>query len=886
MSTEKYIYSFAEGNGAMKSLLGGKGANLAEMTRLGLPVPPGFTLTTRGCLDYYEMGRSIPEAIVTDLPQYIAGLERETGKQFGNPQNPLLVSVRSGAAVSMPGMMDTILNLGLNDEVVVGFATATQNERFAYDCYRRFIQMYGEVVMGVQGYRFGRHLDRLKEEVGVKNDPDLTAEALQRLVEDFKEIVRSDTKTDFPQDPRVQLTGAIEAVFKSWQNKRAIVYREANGIPHDLGTAVTVQAMVFGNTGNESGTGVLFTRNPSTGEHVLYGEFLINAQGEDVVAGVRTPTPIALMEKEFPENFQQILQVVTKLEQHYRDMQDVEFTIEKGKLYLLQTRSGKRTAKAAIKAAVDMVQEGLITKEEALLRVEPKHLEQILHRQIDTSAHAEIIAVGLPASPGAASGIVVFDADEAEKLAEQQKVVLVSLETTPEDIHGVLAAQGVLTTRGGMTSHAAVVARGMGKPCVCGCEEIRIDFERECFTAGGYTVQKGDLITVNGGTGEVILGEVKMIEPELGVEAQTVLAWADATRRLKVRTNADNGPDAARARQYGAQGIGLCRTEHMFMGADRVPIVRALILGETEEEKEAALEALLPLQTRDFVEIFEAMAGLPVTVRLLDPPLHEFLPSLVEITEEVAHLEHGNRPEELKARRELLRKVKNMSESNPMLGFRGCRLGIVIPGLYEMQMRAIFEAAIQVKRSGKEVIPEIMIPLVVRLQELRFLKERMVKVAEETLAAAGMQIHYSIGTMIELPRAAVTADEIAGEAEFFSFGTNDLTQTTFGFSRDDAEAKFLHEYLELGILEENPFMSIDQSGVGELVKMGTTLGRAARSDLKVGICGEHGGDPSSIAFFHSIGLDYVSCSPYRVPIARLAAAHAVIREKNQSQPVR
>lgn len=881
MSTVKYIYSFAEGNGTMKSLLGGKGANLAEMTRLGLPVPPGFTITTQGCLDYYEVGRTIPGAIQQDLPQYIASLEQETGKRFGNPQNPLLVSVRSGAAVSMPGMMDTILNLGLNDEVVVGFAQATQNERFAYDCYRRFIQMYGEVVMGVQGYRFGRHLDRVKEEVGVKNDPDLTAETLQRLVEDFKEIVRTDTKTDFPQDPMDQLIGAIEAVFKSWQNKRAIVYREANGIPHGLGTAVNVQAMVFGNTGNESGTGVLFTRDPSTGEHVLYGEFLINAQGEDVVAGVRTPTPIAQMEKEFPENFKQILDVVAKLETHYRDMQDVEFTIEMGKLYLLQTRTGKRTAKAAIKVAVDMVNEGLITKEEALLRVEPKHLEQILHRQIDTSAHAEIIAEGLPASPGAASGVVVFDADEAEKWAEHQKVVLVSLETTPEDIHGVLAAQGVLTTRGGMTSHAAVVARGMGKPCVCGCEAIRIDFEREIFAVGEYTVKKGDVITINGGTGEVILGEVKMIEPELGLEAQTILSWADDLRRLKVRANADNGPDAAKARQYGAEGIGLCRTEHMFMGADRVPVVRALILGETEEEKQDALEALLPLQTSDFIEIFEAMAGLPVTIRLLDPPLHEFLPSLVEMTEEVAHLEHANQPEELRAKRDLLRKVKNMSESNPMLGFRGCRLGIVIPGLYEMQMKAIFQAAIQVKKAGHEVLPEIMIPLVARLQELRFLKERMVKVAEETMEEAGVKISYTIGTMIELPRAAVTADEIAEEAEFFSFGTNDLTQTTFGFSRDDAEGKFMHDYLELGLLEENPFMSIDQSGVGKLVKMGTTLGRDTRPNLKVGVCGEHGGDPKSIAFFHKTGLDYVSCSPYRVPIARLAAAHVVIREKNQ-----
>lgn len=876
--TKKYLYSFKEGNSSMKPLLGGKGANLAEMTSLRLPVPPGFTISTQGCLDYYEFGRKIPGKIIEKISQYIKELEAQTGKEFGNPENPLLLSVRSGAAISMPGMMDTILNLGLNDQVVEGLAQVTNNKRFAYDCYRRFIQMYGDVVMGIHSYHFGRHLDRFKEEVGVENDPDLTVENLQRLVDDFKDIVWKETRKDFPQDPMDQLIGAIEAVFKSWNNKRAIVYREANAIPHDLGTAVNIQTMVFGNTGDESGTGVLFTRNPSTGERKLYGEFLKNAQGEDVVSGARTPLDISRMEAEFPQCFQEILDVVDKLEKHYRDVQDMEFTIESGQLYMLQTRTGKRTARAAINIAVDMANEGLISKEEALLRVEPRHLEQILHRQIDESVELDIVAQGLPASPGAASGIVCFDADEAEKLAEKQKVILVSLETTPEDIHGVLAAEGVLTTRGGMTSHAAVVARGLGKPCICGCEMIRIDFENECFTVGDLTIPKGELITINGGTGQVILGEVPMIEPELGVQAEQILSWADEVRRLGVRANADNGSDAQKARSYGAQGIGLCRTEHMFMGPERVPVVRELIMGETIEEQQVALEKLLPIQTGDFIEIFEAMEGLPVTIRLLDPPLHEFLPSLTEVVEEVVHLEHADQPKKLQVKRELLRKVKNMSESNPMLGFRGCRLGIVIPGLYEMQMRAIFHAVVKLAQEGKQVYPEIMIPLVARVTEFQFLKERLIQVAEEVLEEAGIKVDYLLGTMIELPRAALTADEIAREAAFFSFGTNDLTQTTFGLSRDDAEGKFLHAYLEAGILEESPFMTIDQNGVGKLVAMGTQLGRQVRSNLKVGVCGEHGGDPKSIQFFHEIGLDYVSCSPYRVPIARLAAAHAEINQ--------
>ncbi|AZR74851.1 pyruvate, phosphate dikinase [Anoxybacter fermentans] len=878
MMSTRYIYSFSEGNGSMKSLLGGKGANLAEMTNLGLPVPPGFTITTKGCLDYFKLGRKIPEQILNELPDYIRKLEENTNKGFGDINNPLLVSVRSGAAISMPGMMDTILNLGLNDKVVKGLAKVTNNERFAYDCYRRFIQMYGEVVLGVPAYLFSRHLDKVKDEVGVKNDPDLTVDVLKRLISDFKEIVWKETNTEFPEDPEEQLIGAIEAVFKSWQNRRAVIYREANGIPHDLGTAVNVQAMVFGNTGNESGTGVLFTRNPSTGENVLYGEFLKNAQGEDVVSGARTPMDIAHMKLEFPEIYEQLLEITDILEKHYCDMQDIEFTIENGRLYLLQTRTGKRTARAAIKIAVDMVKEGLITKEEALMRVEPKHLEQILHRQIDTSYSAEIIAKGLPASPGAASGIVVFDADEAEKMAEQHKVILVSLETTPEDIHGVIASEGVLTTRGGMTSHAAVVARGMGKPCVCGCESIKIDFEAEVFTVGKYTVKKGDLITINGGNGDVILGEAKMIEPELSEEAKQLLAWADEIRSLKVRANADNGVDAFKARSYGAEGIGLCRTEHMFMAPERVPVVQELILSETEEEQKAALDKLLPMQINDFIEIFEAMEGLPVTIRLLDPPLHEFLPGLVDLVEEVAHLEHADNPVELRNKRELLRKVKNMSESNPMLGFRGCRLGIIIPAIYEMQMKAIFTAVARLAREGKKILPEVMIPLIAKSTELKYLKERLTNIADEVLAEAGVDVEYKIGTMIELPRAALTADEIAEEAEFFSFGTNDLTQTTFGFSRDDAEGKFLHSYLELGILSENPFMSIDQNGVGKLIQMAINAGHKVRPDLKVGICGEHGGDPKSIEFFHRIGLNYVSCSPYRVPIARLAAAQAALKE--------
>ena len=876
--TVKYIYSFSEADGSMKNLLGGKGANLAEMTNLGLPVPPGFVISTEGCLDYIKKDYLLPKEIKENLSSYINELEKKTDKKFGDYQNPLLVSVRSGAAISMPGMMDTILNLGLNDKVVEGLAEKTDNRRFAYDCYRRLIQMYGEVVLGIKGYRFSHHLNRFKEEVGVEKDPELTVEDLKRLIADFKDIIKREADTTFPQDPEEQLVGAIEAVFKSWNNKRAIIYREANNISHELGTAVNVQAMVFGNTGEESGTGVLFTRNPSTGENTIYGEFLKNAQGEDVVSGARTPMTIDQLENEFPDTFDEMMEITERLENHYRDMQDIEFTIEEGRLYLLQTRTGKRTAKAAIKIAVSMVEEGLIDKEEAMLRIDAEQLEQLLHRQIDTSCATDIIAKGLPASPGAASGLVVFDPDQAERLANNNNVILVSLETTPEDIHGVLASEGVLTTRGGMTSHAAVVARGMGKPCVCGCESVKIDFEEKLFRVGDRIVKEGETITINGGTGEVIAGEVGMIEANLNQEAEEVLQWADQVRRLKIRANADNGRDASQARKFGAQGIGLCRTEHMFMAPERVPIVQNLILSENKVEEEEALEKLLPMQIDDFKEIFDAMEGLPVTVRLLDPPLHEFLPRLEELIEDVARLEEARDYQQLREKRTLLRKVKNMSEMNPMLGFRGCRLGILMPSIYEMQMEAIFTAVAELAKEGKDIKPEVMIPLVCNVEELKHLKDRLIRIADETLEKAGVEIDYLLGTMIELPRAALTAGQIAKEAEFFSFGTNDLTQTTFGFSRDDAEGKFLHSYLDMNILPENPFVSIDQNGVGQLVKIGTESGRQARPGLKVGVCGEHGGDPKSIEFFHQQNLDYVSCSPYRVPIARLAAAQAVIRK--------
>jgi pyruvate,orthophosphate dikinase len=878
MERRRYVFDFEEGDASKKDLLGGKGANLAEMTRLGFPVPPGFTVTTEACKDYLRTG-GFPEGLWDQIVEAVERLEKKTGKQLGKPENPLLVSVRSGAPLSMPGMMDTVLNLGLNDETVRGLVKNTGDERFAYDSYRRFIQMFSDIVLKVDRNIFEKEIARKKEEKGVTQDTELSADDWKELVEKFKQIVKEETGEDFPTDPWEQLRKAVEAVFNSWNNPRAQVYRRINKISDDLGTAVNVQAMVFGNMGNDSATGVAFTRNPSTGEKEIFGEYLVNAQGEDVVAGIRTPQPIAKMKDEIPEAYEQLVKLMQTLEKHYRDMQDIEFTVEKGKLYMLQTRSGKRTAKAAVKIAVDMVHEGLITKEEAIMRVKPEQLDQLLHPQIDPNAKVEVLTKGLPASPGAATGKVVFDADLAEELGKKgEKVILVRWETTPDDIHGIVEAQGVLTSHGGMTSHAAVVARGMGKPCVVGAEEIRIDEETREFRVGGIVVKEGDVVTIDGSTGNVMLGEVPVIQPELTGELDELLKWADEIRKLGVRTNADTPEDAKRARDFGAEGIGLCRTEHMFFGEDRLPIVRKMILAESEEERKEALNSLLPMQRSDFEGIFKAMSGLPVTIRLLDPPLHEFLPSYTEIMLRLTELKLKNGDQnEIEELEQLAKRVKAMSEMNPMLGLRGCRLGLAFPGIYEMQVRAIMEAAVNVKREGYEPVVEIMIPLVAIATELKLLKERLEKVVREVLDEAGMEIHYKFGTMIELPRAALTADEIAAHAEFFSFGTNDLTQTTFGFSRDDAEAKFLPRYLEEKILKENPFEVLDRNGVGKLLKMAAELGRSVRPELKLGICGEHGGEPSSIEFAYQVGLDYVSCSPFRVPIARLAAAQATLK---------
>ncbi len=878
MADKRYVFDFEEGDASKKELLGGKGANLAEMTRLGFPVPPGFTITTEACLDYLKTG-GFPAGLWDEVIEAVRRLEAKTGKKFGDPENPLLVSVRSGAPLSMPGMMDTVLNLGLNDETVKGLIAKTNDERFAYDSYRRFIQMFSDIVLKVERNIFEREIERKKQEKGVKLDTELTADDWKELVEVFKGIVERETGEKFPTDPWDQLRKAIEAVFSSWNNPRAQVYRRINKIPDDLGTAVNVQTMVFGNMGNDSATGVCFTRNPSTGEKELFGEYLINAQGEDVVAGIRTPQPVVKMKEEIPEAFEQLLQLMNTLEKHYRDMQDIEFTVEKGKLYMLQTRSGKRTARAAIKIAVEMVHEGLITKEEAVMRVKPDQLDQLLHPQIDPNAKYEIIAKGLPASPGAATGKVVFDADEAEELGKKgEKVILVRWETTPDDIHGIVEAQGILTSHGGMTSHAAVVARGMGKPCVVGAEEIKINEGAKEFRVGEVVVRDGDVITIDGSTGNVILGEVPLVEPELSSELDELLKWADEIRKIGVRTNADTPEDAKRARDFGAEGIGLCRTEHMFFGEDRLPVVRQMILAENESERKEALDKLLPMQRGDFEGIFKAMTGLPVTIRLLDPPLHEFLPSYTDIMVRLTELKYTNpQSPEVAELEELAKKVKAMSEMNPMLGLRGCRLGLTFRGIYEMQVRAIMEAAVNVKREGYEPVVEIMIPLVVTAEELRILRERLEEVTKEVLAEAGEEISYKFGTMIELPRAALTADEVAQYADFFSFGTNDLTQTTFGFSRDDAEAKFLPRYLEEKILKENPFEVLDQKGVGKLVKMAAELGRSTNPDIKLGICGEHGGEPSSIEFCYRVGINYVSCSPFRVPIARLAAAQATVK---------
>ncbi|AIS52193.1 pyruvate, phosphate dikinase PpdK [Thermoanaerobacter kivui] len=876
--SKKYVYLFSEGDASMRDLLGGKGANLAEMTRLGLPVPPGFTVTTEACTRYYQDGKVIAQEIVDQIYEYMTKLEEITGKKFGNPSNPLLVSVRSGARVSMPGMMDTILNLGLNDDTVEGLAKATNNERFAYDSYRRFIQMFSDVVMGIDKNKFEDILDEVKEENEAKFDTDLTAENLKEVVRRFKELYKKEMGEDFPQDPKVQLLEAVKAVFRSWDNPRAIVYRRLNDIPSDWGTAVNVQSMVFGNMGNDSGTGVAFTRNPATGEKALFGEFLMNAQGEDVVAGIRTPQPISTLKETMPEVYNQFVEIAEKLEKHYKDMQDIEFTIERGKLYMLQTRNGKRTAQAALKVAVDLVAEGLIDEKTAVLRVDPKQLDQLLHPTFEPNALkvTKPVAKGLPASPGAASGKVYFTADEAVEAVKSrgERVILVRAETSPDDIEGMSVAEGILTTRGGMTSHAAVVARGMGTACVVGCGDARIDEQAKVMRIGDIEVHEGDYISIDGSTGNVYIGEIKTVTPELTGDFATLMRWADKYRRLKVKTNADIPRDAKVAVQFGAEGIGLCRTEHMFFDEDRIPAMREMIISKTEEQRRKALEKLLPMQRSDFEGLFEVMGEYPVTIRLLDPPLHEFLPHKDEEIEELAK-DMGVPFEELKAT------VESLKEFNPMLGHRGCRLAVTYPEIAEMQTRAIIEAAINVKkRTGRDVKPQIMIPLVGELKELKYIKDIIVKVADEVIKENNVEIKYLVGTMIEVPRAALTADQIAKEAEFFSFGTNDLTQMTFGFSRDDA-GKFLEVYYDKKIYEFDPFAKLDQEGVGKLVEMGTKLGRQTRPDLEVGICGEHGGDPSSIEFCHKVGLDYVSCSPFRVPIARLAAAQAAIKYDNK-----
>jgi pyruvate,orthophosphate dikinase len=881
MQGKKYVYLFDEGNGEMKDLLGGKGAGLAEMTKLGLPVPPGFTITTEACNEYDVTKKELPAGVEEQIKDALQSLEKKVGKTFGGSKNPLLLSVRSGAKVSMPGMMDTILNLGLNDQTVQVLAEATGNERFALDCYRRFIQMYGEIVLNVEFNRFEDALEKNKRRYRVEYDHELQAEHLKKVLDEYKEIIKSSTGSEFPQEPMEQLNKAVMAVFESWNNPRARVYRKVNKIPDDLGTAVNVQAMVFGNTGENSGTGVAFTRDPATGENVIFGEYLINAQGEDVVAGIRTPQPISKLQEEMPEAFEQFKNTCSLLEKHYRDLQDIEFTIEQGKLYLLQTRSGKRTAAASVKIAVDMVKEDLISKEEALLRVNPEQLNQVLHKRLDTKIQFDVLAKGLPASPGAASGYVVFDANEAERCGQNgDKVILVRMETTPDDIHGLIMAQGVLTSRGGMTSHAAVVARGMGKPCVCGCEALNIDYKAKKMTVGELEIKEGDLITIDGSTGQVILGDIPLIAPEMGEELRLLLQWSDEIRRLGVFTNADTPEDAQRARDFGAQGVGLCRTEHMFMAQERLPIVQTMIMAKTQQERDGALEKLLPMQQRDFYGILKAMDGLPTIIRLLDPPLHEFLPNIEDLSLKITKLKlTDGDADEISSLERLLTKARALQELNPMLGHRGCRLGITTPEIYAMQVQAIVQATVQLKQEGLNPHPEIMIPLVMSQQELAILRELCLDVIGQVEEEAGLKLEIPIGTMIELPRACLLADEIAEHADFFSFGTNDLTQTTFGFSRDDAEGKFIPQYIEKKILPDNPFAVLDRDGVGKLVKLGVDLGRKANPELQIGICGEHGGDPSSVEFCHSAGLDYVSCSPYRVPIARLAAAQAVLREQ-------
>jgi pyruvate,orthophosphate dikinase len=887
MSGTKWVYAFgggdSEGEASMRELLGGKGANLAEMAKLGLPVPPGFTITTSACNAYYDGGKQWPGGLNEQVETALAKLEGVTDKRFGDPKNPLLVSVRSGARASMPGMMDTVLNLGLNDETAEGLAELSGDRRFAYDSYRRFIQMYSDVVLGLDHSMFEEILETFKEENDFNLDTELSAEDWEEIVRDYKAAAAKALGRDFPSDPREQLWGAIGAVFASWMNDRAKTYRRLHDIPASWGTAVNVQAMVFGNMGETSATGVAFTRDPSTGENAFYGEFLVNAQGEDVVAGIRTPQCLTKdmrekmgdkapsMQEAMPDSYNELAEVFSKLERHYRDMQDIEFTVERGRLWMLQTRNGKRTAKAALKIAVDMAKEGLISEDEAILRVDPAQLDQLLHPMIDESAQRDVLATGLPASPGAAAGVVVFDSDEAEAMAAHgEKVILVRIETSPEDIHGMHAAQGIVTARGGMTSHAAVVARGMGRPCVSGAGSIKIDYAGKSFTVGGRTVKQGDFITIDGATGEVLSGAVPMIKPELTGDFAALMVWADKARRMKVRTNAETPADVQTAKEFGAEGIGLCRTEHMFFDADRIAAVREMILSEDRAGRVAALAKILPMQRQDFEEIFTIMEERPCTIRLLDPPLHEFLPHTEEDVDAVA------KATGLSAKA-LMERAAGLSETNPMLGHRGCRLGITFPEIYEMQARAIFEAQVNVqKKTGVRPVAEVMIPLVAMPKELSILKARIEGVAKAVEKESGSAPVYTVGTMIELPRAALRADEIATEAEFFSFGTNDLTQTTFGLSRDDA-GKFLGDYIEAGIFEKDPFVTLDQSGVGDLVRIAAERGRSARPGLKLGICGEHGGDPASIGFCDSVGLDYVSCSPYRVPIARLAAAQSALK---------
>jgi pyruvate,orthophosphate dikinase len=902
--SKKMIYFFgkgkADGNGEMKALLGGKGAGLAEMTNAGIPVPPGFTITTEVCTGFYENGKKVPAGLDDQMMQYIKKLEDAEGKKFGDSVNPLLVSVRSGAKFSMPGMMDTILNLGINDVTVQAVIKKSNNPRFAWDSYRRFIQMYADVVMELSKKEFEHLIDARKEKKGIKYDVDFNADDMKDMVSEFKIFVKKKLGKDFPQDPIEQLKGARDAVFKSWMNDRAIFYRKQNSIPESIGTAVNVQAMVFGNMGDDSGTGVGFTRNPATGEKIFYGEYLLNAQGEDVVAGVRTPNPIANLGKDMPAVFKQLRDITTRLEKHYRDMQDFEFTIEKGKLYMLQTRSGKRTGMAAVRAAVEMAKEKLITKEEAILRVEPAQLDQLLHPVFDPKAKKEVIAKGINASPGAASGKAVFTADEAVAWTKDkgEKVILVRLETSPDDIHGMDSAVGILTARGGATSHAAVVARQMGKVCVAGCEDLKVDEHSKTMTVRGtgLVIKEGDWISINGTTGEVMNGKVPTMEPKMEGEFGEFMKWVDEVKVIKVRANADIPRDAKVARQYGAEGIGLCRTEHMFFAEDRLPFMQEMILASDEAGRRKALEKLLPMQRSDFSGLFETMEGYGVTIRFLDPPLHEFLPKREELMVEVAKMEATGKSQmsndmlkkslelikgsgtDLEKAKILLARVEELHEFNPMLGHRGCRLGITYPEISEMQTRAVIEAAIELNKTGKKIVPEIMIPLVGNVKELKDQKNIVDATAQKVMAEKGVKIPYLVGTMIEVPRAAVTADEIAKEAEFFSFGTNDLTQTTLGFSRDDA-GKFTKAYIDKKIFDADPFQTLDQVGVGQLIKMAVSKGRSVKPKLKIGICGEHGGDPASVEFCAGAGLDYVSCSPYRVPIARLAAAHAAIKTK-------